>query len=209
MTDSLSHNQENLISGNYFNKYQTKNPIFRYLMDNFLKSFDRLFLKNSYKNLLEVGCGEGYLLSHIKDICKNPISLTGIDNSNEIISFAKQQVPQAKLHVASASSLPFNNQEFDIVVTCEVLEHVPEYEQALAEISRVGSRYFIFSVPQEPIWRVLNVLRFKYLADGGNTPGHVNHWSREGFLKLISQHFNVEEVLTPFPWTMILAKKTA
>jgi hypothetical protein len=53
---------------------------------------------------------------------------------------------------------------------------------------------------------VLNLARGKYLADLGNTPGHVNHWSRSGFLDLLSRRFEIVEVRTPLPWTMALCK---
>jgi hypothetical protein len=61
-------------------------------------------------------------------------------------------------------------------------------------------------VPREPLWRVLNLARGKYLADLGNTPGHVNHWSRGGFLDLLSRRFEIVEARTPLPWTMALCK---
>ena len=49
--------------------------------------------------------------------------------------------------------------------------------------------------------------RGKYLGDLGNTPGHVNHWSRRGFLGLLSRRFEIVEARTPLPWTMALCKR--
>ncbi|MDP1845274.1 MAG: methyltransferase domain-containing protein [Candidatus Moranbacteria bacterium] len=47
------------------------------------------------------------------------------------------------------TKLSFNNGEFDLVISCEVLEHIPDYKKALEEIYRVLKKdgYFIFSVP--------------------------------------------------------------
>ena len=45
-----------------------------------------------------------------------------------------------------------------------------------------------------------------YIKDLGNTPGHLNHWSRKAFVALLSQHGTVEEIRSPFPWTMLLAR---
>ena len=59
-------------------------------------------------------------------------------------------------------------------------------------------------MPHEPLWRVLNVLRGAYLRDLGNTPGHVNHWSRRGFLRLLERHGRIIEARSPSPWTMVL-----
>ena len=51
---------------------------------------------------------------------------------------------------------------------------------SLAEIRRVTTSHALLSVPREPIWRMLNFLRGKYWSSGGNTPGHLQHWSRRG-----------------------------
>ncbi|AMP03321.1 methyltransferase -containing domain protein [Collimonas pratensis] len=40
----------------------------------------------------------------------------------------------------------------------------------------------------------------------GNTPGHINHWSTRGFIQLISKYFDVIEVKSPLPWTMLLCQ---
>ena len=40
--------------------------------------------------------------------------------------------------------------------------------------------HLLVSVPREPLWRALNVARGAYLRELGNTPGHVNHWSKRG-----------------------------
>jgi hypothetical protein len=53
---------------------------------------------------------------------------------------------------------------------------------------------------------VLNMARGAYLKDLGNTPGHVNHWSRRGFEALLSKHGEVVETRAPFPWTMVLIR---
>jgi hypothetical protein len=86
----------------------------------------------------------------------------------------------------------------------EVLEHVPDPEHSLAEMARVAERWLLVSVPREPLWRVLNVARGAYLNRVGNTPGHVNHWSRRSFVALLSRYGKVEQVRAPFPWTVLL-----
>jgi len=61
-------------------------------------------------------------------------------------------------------------------------------------------------VPREPIWRILNMARGKYWRALGNTPGHLQHWSRSGILGLLAEHFEIVEVRTPLPWTMVLCR---
>ena len=102
--------------------------------------------------------------------------------------------------------LPFPPLSFDLVMAIEVLEHVDDPVAALAELVRVSRGGMVLSVPREPIWRVANMARGKYLADLGNTPGHVQHWSRRSFVELVGSQLEVVNVSTPFPWTMIEAR---
>ena len=48
--------------------------------------------------------------------------------------------------------------------------------------------------------------RGKYLSTLGNTPGHVQHWSRRAFARLVDRHFEVTAVHSPLPWTMVAAR---
>jgi hypothetical protein len=50
------------------------------------------------------------------------------------------------------------------------------------------------------------LLRGKYIKDLGNTPGHLQHWSSDKFVDLVSNYFEIIEVKKPFPWTMLLCK---
>ncbi len=45
-----------------------------------------------------------------------------------------------------------------------------------------------------------------YWKELGNTPGHLNHWSRRSFISLLARHGEVAQVRTPFPWTMLLVR---
>ena len=76
----------------------------------------------------------------------------------------------------------------------------------LDEMSRVASRKILVSVPREPIWRILNMARGAYIKDLGNTPGHLNHWSKRSFVQMLKGYGRVDAVLTPFPWTMVLLR---
>ena len=79
-------------------------------------------------------------------------------------------------------------------------------ERTVAEMARVARRHLLVSVPHEPLWRMLNVARGAYVRELGNTPGHVNHWSRRGFAKLLGRHGEVVATRSPFPWTMLLVR---
>src|SRR5262245_61578010 len=55
------------VPGNYYDKYNTRNPVARYLMSGFLKSFDALAERTGVRDAYEVGCGEGHLSMRLCD----------------------------------------------------------------------------------------------------------------------------------------------
>jgi len=105
-----------------------------------------------------------------------------------------------------AENLPFAENEFGLASAIEVLEHVPDPEHTLGEMARVASGHLLVSVPREPLWRGLNMARGAYLRDLGNTPGHLNHWSKRAFVSLLGRYGEVIEARSPFPWTMLLVR---
>jgi hypothetical protein len=94
----------------------------------------------------------------------------------------------------------------DLVICCEVLEHLPDPEATLRSLTRAARRAVVLSVPREPLWRVLNVARGKYWSELGNTPGHLQHWSSRGFAQFVGRHLEIVEIRTPLPWTAVLAR---
>jgi len=105
-----------------------------------------------------------------------------------------------------ADELPFATGEFDLATAIEVLEHVPDPERTLAEMARCAERHLLVSVPREPLWRALNMARGAYIGQLGNTPGHLNHWSKRSFARMLSRHGQIVELRSPFPWTMLLVR---
>jgi ubiquinone/menaquinone biosynthesis C-methylase UbiE len=194
------------VAGNVYDKYGTSNPVARLLMAGFLSTVGRFVGRTRPRRLLEVGCGEGHLLGHVLGRCA-PEVVVGVDLSADVVRQARARYGQrAAFQVASADALPFADRSFDLVLACEVLEHVPDPARAIDELARVTAGELIVTVPREPLWRALNVLRGKYLADLGNTPGHVQHFSRRAIRALVARRFEVLEVATPIPWTAIRAR---
>jgi SAM-dependent methyltransferase len=132
--------------------------------------------------------------------------VVGIDLEDPALQaeWARHGEPNLEYRVMRAENLPFADGEFDAATAIEVLEHVPDPEHTLAEMARVAQRHLLVSVPREPLWRALNMARGAYWRDLGNTPGHVNHWSKRAFAALLSRHGEVVAARSPFPWTMLL-----
>jgi 2-polyprenyl-3-methyl-5-hydroxy-6-metoxy-1,4-benzoquinol methylase len=106
----------------------------------------------------------------------------------------------------SIYDLDATQDESDLVVCCEVLEHLENPEAGLEALQRITQQHLIVSVPMEPLWCMLNMARGKYLSQWGNTPGHIQHWSKHGFTELVSKYFDIVEISNPLPWTMLLCR---
>ena len=195
------------VPGNYYDKYNTRNPVARYLMSGFLKSFDALAERTGVRDAYEVGCGEGHLSMRLSD---RGWAVRGSDLEAVSVEAANAQCAgrgmEPKFEARSLFDLSPDHAAAGLVVCCEVLEHVPQTERALSVLRSLAKPYLLVSVPREPLWRVLNIARGQYLSDLGNTPGHIQHWSAAGFVRLMATIGTVIEVRNPVPWTMVLCR---
>jgi 2-polyprenyl-3-methyl-5-hydroxy-6-metoxy-1,4-benzoquinol methylase len=198
---------EEVPTGNTFDKYGSTNPVVKRLMAGFHASLDELWGIAQPKSILDVGCGEGVLTQEWAERLGDG-RIVGIDLDDPKLraEWEKRRRPNLEYRAEEATRLSFADDEFDMATAIEVLEHVPEPEQTLAEMARVAERYLLVSVPREPIWRMVNMARGAYLKSLGNTPGHVNHWTKVGFKSLLTQYGSVQEMRSPFPWTMLLVR---
>lgn len=188
-------------------KYQSKNPIARKLVQNFMETVLSLAGKTGAKEIHEVGCGEGQLCGML---VKAGYDVRGCDISDSSLAVAQAEAARSGLDItfrkASVYELNAEHDAAELVVCCEVLEHLDNPELALNVLSKLAHPYIILSVPREPLWRFLNVLRGKYLSGWGNTPDHVQHWSTHQFVHFVEKYLDVVEVRKPIPWTVLLCK---
>ncbi len=194
------------IVGNHEDKYASPNPIARLLVAGFLDAVTELFvLANPRgKSVLEVGCGEGKLANRLVRNAPTPARYLATDVSLDTLT--PELDPRIETQVASAYALPFADQSFDVVVCCEVLEHLEDPARGLAELARVARERVLISTPWEPVWSAMNLARGKYLRSLGNTPGHVQQFSRKALERLAATELRILEMRTPLPWTVILGE---
>ncbi len=200
--------EDGIVTGNTYDKYGSTNPAVRRMMAGFEGALDELFARADPHSLLDVGCGEGVLVHKWATRLGKDRRVVGIDLEEESIQagWSERRAPNLEYRTMQAENLPFADGEFDLASAIEVLEHVPDPEHTVSEMARCAERHLLVSVPREPLWRMLNMARGAYWSELGNTPGHLNHWSKRSFVKLLSRHGKVIEVRSPFPWTMLLVR---
>jgi 2-polyprenyl-3-methyl-5-hydroxy-6-metoxy-1,4-benzoquinol methylase len=203
---AITRDAEGTVTGNTYDKYGSTNPVVRRLMAGFERSLDELLGRAAPRSVLDVGCGEGVLTQRWAERLDGRVVGIDLDDPAIQAEWAKRQAPNLEYRVMKAEDLPFADGEFDVATAIEVLEHVPDPEHTVSEMARVASGHLLVSVPREPLWRALNIARGAYLRDLGNTPGHVNHWSKRSFVELLSRHGEVVEARSPFPWSMLLVR---
>lgn len=194
-------------TGNTTDKYGTSNPIQRRLVDSFIATMFEIFDGVAPSSVLDVGCGEGVLTERMADRV-NGGRVIGIDLDDPELQaeWAQRGRPNLSYQAVPAEALPFADREFELTCALEVLEHVEDPERVLGEMRRVTGGALLVSVPREPLWRALNMARGAYLRDLGNTPGHLNHWSKRSFLSMLERFGSVEQVRSPLPWTIALVR---
>jgi 2-polyprenyl-3-methyl-5-hydroxy-6-metoxy-1,4-benzoquinol methylase len=192
--------------GNYYNKYESRNPVVRALMKKYFTDLDSLILpiKNEVSTALEIGCGEGYISKHIQDL---GINIEGTDISDRIIQVARKLHPSVEFRTQSIYDLDGSKKKYDIIFVNQVLEHLEATDAALLQIQKSTSNYLFFSVPNEPFFRVANLMRLNYLSDLGNPPGHINHWSKKRFQHFLeSNNLDIITISTSTLWILALCK---
>lgn len=156
-----------------------------------LPMFQRLGLDVKDRDILEIGCGNGYggyLLNQL-----GPKSYIGLDVMEEQVAIARKNHPQYEFLVQDAADLRlFADRSKDVVVIFGVLHHIPEWRKALDEIARVlkpnGSLFL-----EEP--RGLDIKLFDFFFKWGHPDSDFVLKAMEGHLK--SQGFKFKKQWTP------------
>ena len=201
-----------MIPDGYFDRFETKkyrgkNPVQRALIRRFVASVHDLFLEASpVLSVLEIGVGEGFLSGYLSE--KFPEKrFTGLDLAESDVALCRAKFPRIDARVASAYDLGFLEPgAHDLVMCCEVLEHLREPERALGEMARLRPKRLLLSVPHEPFFRLSNLARGKNVSRFGNDEDHVNHWGVGSFRKLVETRFRVLRTTTSYPWVLALAE---
>lgn len=188
-------------------KYDNKNPLHIIPVKHFINNVVELMSMTKKKDIFEVGCGEGQILGVLY---QQGYKCSGLDYSEEAVKLSLQNFKRNNMDISVSKGNVYNCDDLPngkMLICLEVLEHLEKPEKALQILCERTDEFLLVSVPREPIWCILNFFRGKYWKNFGNTPGHINHWSKKKFLKLCKNYGEIVAVRSPFPWTIILLRK--
>lgn len=138
------------------NMYETNRRL-EVIFDNLIKPEE---LRDT--NLLDAGCGTGWFSKKASELGAN---VTSMDLGENLLNLVKEKCDSERI-VGSVLEIPFEDNSFDVVINTEVIEHTPDPEKAVAELSRVlkPGGLLILTVPNITWkWSVLlaNVLKLR------------------------------------------------
>jgi 2-polyprenyl-3-methyl-5-hydroxy-6-metoxy-1,4-benzoquinol methylase len=186
-------------------EYQSQNPVIKYLFNHFFRTINQIIIQLGPEDrILEVGCGAGESSRRIMQMLSDQ-HFEVSEYDRRYVEMLKKTGFPARVSQESIYQLKREANQFDCIILLEVLEHLENYRAALKELFRVSKKHVILSVPNESLWRILNIARGKYIRDFGNTPGHINHWSPRRFAKLIEEFGICRRLYRPVPWIVVHA----
>jgi len=197
--------ENGIIVGTSGNKFSTRNPIARYLLQTFDNTIVEMACSIPAREILEIGCGEGHITQLLFKNTDANILATDISKSMIDLAHTTLNDKRISYQVGQLETFKYENRP-DLVVCCEVLEHLPDPASGLCSLRSFEANWYLLSVPREPIWRAMNMARGAYLSHWGNSPGHLQHWSKHGFVRLVSQFLEVVKIKSPLPWTVLLCR---
>ncbi len=133
------------------------------------------------ESILDVGTGDGRLLHPLVDQLPTVPLVVGLDRSATALHHLDRLATQG-----SADALPYADKAFDVVIACEILEHLPEpiFQAATAELARVARRSVIITVPnREKLARA--EVRCEKCGCRYNRRRHLRRFDRKSFDSLL------------------------
>ena len=183
-------------------KYQTTNPVVQKLLGRWMGLLKGV-LGTIDGTVVDVGVGEGLALERMLPAGYPAI---GLEYRFDKAQAAVERLAGLAAVKADAGMLPIRTGGADLVTSIELLEHLPQYQPAVAELARITRGRCVISVPWEPYFRLGNLGRGKNVKRFGNDPEHVNFFSPSRLQKALEAEFAEVRVVRAFPWLIAEAK---
>lgn len=190
-----------------FNKYQVRSKSYHwqqishniFLFNSYVMARYQQVLKqipsNKHLKILDIGCGDGVLLSLISK--KSSAKLFGVDLDQTCLDYASTKV-KAKFYKGSATKLPFKNNYFGMVIATEIIEHLNSPQALIKEAYRVlkPKAKLIITTPNK-------------LESGLTDKLHVQEFSKQELFQILKPEFKSIKISGSHPlWLKNIYTKT-
>jgi hypothetical protein len=105
----------------------------------------RMIADLGFRDCLDAGCAQPFLLREIVERFK--VAGFGCDISDTVMTANQQAMPACAFRALDLSREVWPGRTFDLVISSEVLEHIPEWQRALANLVRMSHRHLLITVP--------------------------------------------------------------
>lgn len=152
---------------------------YRYIENRWLPMIKEL--KEYYKlkdncRILDIGCGKGFFLYDFQKFMPNS-DVYGLDISNYAIENSKEEI-KAKITLGNATSLPWEDNFFDLVISLQTLHNLHNFdlEKALKEMERVGQKKYLCVESYRNEEEKANLLYWQVTCESFYTPSEWEWW---------------------------------
>ncbi|MEL7112208.1 MAG: methyltransferase domain-containing protein, partial [Pseudomonadota bacterium] len=169
----------------HVSKYSNPNPIHRLSLGRFYDAVAAHLTAIAPSTVLDFGCGEGYILDMMaqRDVAFQ--SYEGLDLRADALTEARRRWPQTSFVEANLFDAAYDHKRYHTVMALEVLEHLFEPEKVLRRLVSMADEYVLLTVPNEPWFQLMNLVRGRDLIRLGNHPEHINHWNKATFAEFV------------------------
>ncbi len=186
-------------------KYANRNPIHQLVLRRFFDIVADEIRGLSRGKVLEFGCGEGLFLRELKERNIYFKSLLGIDIRDDALEQARFLHPDYVFEKKDIFQWACDPKSFDLIIASEVLEHLIKPDRVMSRLTELCRKDMLLTVPWEPWFRLMNLLRGRDIRRFGNHPEHVNLWTYNEFLRFVNKYASVKNARTSFPFIIVSA----
>ena len=190
----------------HLKKYTNRNPIHRLTLSRFFDAVADEIRDVNPGQVLEFGCGEGLFLQELKNRGILFERLTGVDLRDEALRYARSLHPEYEFIQVDLLTWDCPKKGFDLVIASQVLEHLINPGDFLEKLVTLSRKHLIVTVPWEPWFRTMNLLRGRDIRRLGNHPEHINLWGLAQFKQFVSKYIEIEYAYTVFPFIVLKAR---
>lgn len=205
MAENKSQSGHGSLDDRHKHKYANRNPLHRFALNRFFDSIATEIKRIEPKRILDFGSGEGFF---IDELMKRNVVIhqyLGIDTRQNALREAKSKYPQFSFVKTDLFHCALKT-HFDLIIASQVLEHLSRPEEYLRSLCALSNGALLLTVPDEPWFRILNLLRGRDIKNRGNHPDHINLWSYRRFCEFVGEFATIERSYRSFPFSIVVGK---